>query len=64
MVRNEGNRSLRRSSEKERIKMNVTSIHPDQWGLQCSISLYSNRNNITTEKKKKVSRSITKSENV
>ncbi|ASB65516.1 hypothetical protein S101413_02069 [Bacillus velezensis] len=33
--------------------MNVTSIHPDQWGSQCSISLYSNRNNITRVKKKK-----------
>ena len=37
---------------KERIRMNVTSIHPDQWGSQCSISLYSNRNNITRVKKK------------
>ncbi|QBG56241.1 hypothetical protein D2M30_1911 [Bacillus amyloliquefaciens] len=44
--------------------MDVTSIHPDQWGSQCSISLYSNRNNITTAKKKKVSRSITESESV
>ncbi|APA02849.1 hypothetical protein ETA12_09855 [Bacillus velezensis] len=42
-----------RSCVKERIRMNVTSIHPDQWGSQCSISLYSNRNNITRVKKKK-----------
>ncbi len=40
-----------RSCVKERIRMNVTSIHPDQWGSQCSISLYSNRNNITRVKK-------------
>ncbi|ANF36706.1 hypothetical protein BAGQ_1910 [Bacillus velezensis] len=41
-----------RSCVKERIRMNVSSIHPDQWGSQCSISLYSNRNNITRVKKK------------
>ncbi|MBI0442065.1 hypothetical protein F1650_07980 [Bacillus velezensis] len=40
-----------RSCVKERIRMNVTSIHPDQWGSQCSISLYSNRNIITRVKK-------------